>query len=75
MPARLGHQQLAAMVDISATVVALDSLLDNAVEEGATVVTPGGLVIGGGLELVRAWLLHGEGGREGGRERRGREGG
>lgn len=56
----LGDQFLAAMVDIHPTVSALHALTDKAVQHGATVVTPGRVVIAIGLELVRAGLLKSE---------------
>ncbi len=57
MPTSLGDQGLAAMMSVHATIRTLDPLLDNAVEQGPTVVTPCGLVVRRTLELVRAWLL------------------
>ena len=56
--ASLGHELLAAMVHVDPAVGALHALLDQPVQERAAVVTPGGLVVRGGLELVGAWLLY-----------------
>ncbi len=59
MAAGQGDHALAAMMDVHATVRALDPLLDKAIEESATVVAPCGLVEGSTFELVGAWLLQG----------------
>ncbi len=61
VPTSLGHHGLASMVHVHAAISALSSLLDDAIAEGAAVITPSGLVVGGGLELVGAWLLNKEG--------------
>ena len=60
MPTSPGDQVLAAMVYVHAAVHALDPLLNDAIKQGATVVTPCGLVVRGRLELVGARLLQGE---------------
>lgn len=53
----LGHQLLAAMVDVCATVCALDALPHEAIEQAATVVAPGWTIIVGCLKLVWDWFL------------------
>ena len=53
----LGHQLLAAMVDVCATVCALDALPHETIEQAPTVVAPGGAIIVGRLKLVWDWFL------------------
>ena len=54
---RFGHQLLTAMVDVRATVCALDALPHETIEQAATVVAPGWAKIVGCLKLVWDWFL------------------
>ena len=53
----LGHQLMAAVVDIDPTGCALLALFHQPVQQGATVLAPGGVQVGGGSELVGYWVL------------------
>jgi len=57
MAASLGGLLTAAMGNVHAAVSALLSLLHNTIQQRAAMVTPCRFVVGGALELVRAWLL------------------